>query len=339
MSSRRAIALALCAFCLSGLQAHAQTAENDEAGARVLFAEGRKLAAAGNYAEACPKFEDSLRLDPGIGTSFNLADCLEHIGRTATAWARFLDVAAATKAAGQPERERVARARAQALEPRLARVVVHVPSPAPGLVVTRDGIAIGAASWGTSVPVDPGDHLVEATAPGRKKWSESTSVPDTPTTVSVVVPALEPLPPEQPALAAREATPMVSHLSPTPPSEPPRHLSRSVVALGAVAAIAFATGAAFALEFRSQNGEARGLCPNDICASHDEKSHHDELVADAYRDEKVAFISAGIGAVALLAAAYHWWRPTPAASSKEAAVRISVRAPGRAFDGGLEVSW
>ena len=170
----------------------------DEAGARVLFAEGRKHQADdGRYAEACPKFEASFRLDPGIGTNFNLADCFEHLGRTASAWGRFLDVAAATKAAGQSQREQVARARAAALEPNLVRLVVEVSSPVDGLIVERDGVVVGRASWGLALPVDPGDHVVAASAPGKRRWSQSTSVPNIPTSVTVVVPALGDLPPEK----------------------------------------------------------------------------------------------------------------------------------------------
>ena len=333
-----AIALALGALSFSGLPALAQAADIDEAGARVLFAEGRRLAAAGNYLEACPKFEDSLRLDPGIGTSFNLADCLEHTGRTASAWARFLDVAAATKAAGQPDRERVARARALALEPKLSRLVIEVSSPDPGLVVTRDGIVLGAASWGSEVPVDPGHHLVEATAPGRKKWSASASVPDAPTTIVVEIPALEALPPDQPTLAARTAPPSLS-LSPMPRGVGPRRLSAPVIALGALGAVALATGAVFAFEVQSENGDAKKLCPNGICGTHHEKANHDRLVADAYRDEKVAFISAGIGAVALLAAAYRWWRPAPTGSTKDTAPALSARPLAGGLGAGLEVVW
>src|SRR5215212_4797523 len=101
------------------------------AAARALFGEGRKLAAQGKYREACPKFEESLRLDPGMGTQFNLADCLEHTGRTATAWAQFLDVAAAARAAAQSERERVARERAAALEPKLSRLTIEVKAADP----------------------------------------------------------------------------------------------------------------------------------------------------------------------------------------------------------------
>src|SRR5215471_17101917 len=124
----------------------------DEAAARALFAEGRKLVAGGEYEAACPKFEESFRLDPGIGTGFNLADCWEHVGRTASAWARFLGVAAAAKALGQTERERVARERAAALEPQLSRLTVSVAAQDDGLAVQRDDVALGPASWGLALP-------------------------------------------------------------------------------------------------------------------------------------------------------------------------------------------
>ena len=109
-SDRRATALVRLLLLLVGalLPAALRAAEVDEAAARVLFMEGRKLAASGDYPAACTKFEASYQLDPGIGTNFNLADCYEHTGRIASAWARFLDVAAATRVANQPERERVA---------------------------------------------------------------------------------------------------------------------------------------------------------------------------------------------------------------------------------------
>ena len=78
MRRRRLIAPIVAAASLVSARAPAAN-EVDEAAARVLFGEGRKLAAAGDYAAACPKFEESFRLDPGIGTGFNLADCWEHI--------------------------------------------------------------------------------------------------------------------------------------------------------------------------------------------------------------------------------------------------------------------
>jgi len=84
--------------------------------ARALFKEGRELAAAGRYDEACPKFEASLKLDAGMGTEFNLADCWEHVGRTEEAAALFLQVASEAQRAGMGEREQVALERANKLE-------------------------------------------------------------------------------------------------------------------------------------------------------------------------------------------------------------------------------
>lgn len=331
---------AIWAFCLATLPSLSLAGESDEAGARVLFSEGRRLADIGHYAEACPKFEDSFRLNPGIGTNFNLADCLEHVGRTASAWTRFLDVEAATKVAGQVERERAARARAAALEPKLAHLVIEVGSAVEGLIVERDGIVVGPALLGISVPVDPGVHVVEATAPGKEKWTQSTTVPDAPTTISLLVPVLANLPPASTARipVAAQAQPLVA---PALGAEAARRSSMPVVALGAFGTVAFATGTIFALEVQSENGDAKALCPTNTCRSVDEKTRHDTLVSDAHRDRTLAFIGAGIGGAALVAAAYFWWRPARAPATKSSAGRISARplALGGSFGGRLEVDW
>lgn len=340
---------AIWALCLASLPSLSRAAESDEAGARVLFVEGRKLADSGNYAEACPKFEDSFRLNPGVGTNFNLADCQGHIGRTASAWTRFLDVAAATKLAGQGERERAARARAAALEPNLARLVVDVSSPVEGLVVERDGIVVGPASWGISIPVDPGVHLVEAAAPGKEKWSQSTTVPDGPHTSSVLVPMLATLPPALPPPTAQipVTLPAQPPLAPALGADAARRSSIPGVALGALGTVAFATGAVFASRVQSENGEAKALCPTNTCRSLDEKDRHDTLVADAHADRTLAFVSAGIGGAALLAAVYFWRRsaraPLTKSSVNSSAARISIRptprALGASFGAHLEVDW
>ncbi|HEY3593994.1 MAG TPA: hypothetical protein VGL13_08970, partial [Polyangiaceae bacterium] len=162
---------------------------SDPAAARALFTEARQLAGEKKFDQACPKFEESQRLDPGIGTLFNLADCWDRIGRTASAWARFLDVAAAARGAGQAERERVARDRASKLEPKLSRLTLQVQSPASGERVSKDGVDIGAAEWGTPVPSDPGDHVIEATAPGKKAWKTTTALATGGAKVVVTVPA------------------------------------------------------------------------------------------------------------------------------------------------------
>jgi hypothetical protein len=284
----------------------ARAADVDEAGARVLFAEGRKLAAAGDYAAACPKFEASLKLDPGIGTNFNLADCLEHVGRTASAWARFLDVAAATRAVAQPERERVARARAAALEPTLTKLVVTPEKPAAGLSVAYDGIAIDQASWGISIPIDPGDHILTATAPHKQLWSRHVAAPAAAGVVTVSIPALAEAPVVVAAAAAPHAPVLLS--LPAAPPAPSQRWSLPSIALLSLGGVALATSAVFAFEFQTENSGAKVLCSMNVCATDDEKRRHDVQVADARRYRTAAIGSAVVAGISLLAGAYLRWR-------------------------------
>src|SRR5262245_17406993 len=168
--SRCAVASAALAMVLC---AGAARAETPEQAADRLFKEANVLASAGRYAEACPKLEESQRLDPGIGTQFNLADCYEHTGRLAHAYLVFEAVAKIARASGKLERANASTARASALEPRVPRLRIVADRPPQGLAVSLDGAAkqIGAAD-----PVEAGDHTVEASAPGRVAWRKVVNV-------------------------------------------------------------------------------------------------------------------------------------------------------------------
>ncbi len=197
MSTRPATVRLAAALALAVLAkgAPALAGDTDVATAQVLFDDAKKLMNEGNYADACPKLQDSQRLAPGIGTEFNLADCFEHTGKFASAWAAFLDVAEQTHARGERDREKVARDRVAALEPKLGRLVVVVPAErrVDGLEVLRDGAVVRPALWGVDVPVDAGEHTITARAPGRIAWSTKvTSTDGQPS--SVEVPALSPVP-------------------------------------------------------------------------------------------------------------------------------------------------
>jgi hypothetical protein len=64
-------------------------ATGDAAMAESLFREGKRLSAEHKYSEACPKFEESFKIDHGLGTLLNLASCHESGGQPASAWAEF----------------------------------------------------------------------------------------------------------------------------------------------------------------------------------------------------------------------------------------------------------
>src|SRR5258706_7202513 len=183
----------------------------DAATAQALFDQGKKLMGAGKFAEACPKLEESQRLDQAIGTVLNLADCYEKAGRVASAWSRFIEAEGMAHSTRHPEAEKVAHDRALKLLGQLSKIVIDVPAPPPGLEVKRDNAAIGSAQWGAAIPADPGPHSVSATAPGRKRWETTIELAPNATTVTVPVPPLEPEP-----ASAIAPPPPASHLEPSP---------------------------------------------------------------------------------------------------------------------------
>jgi tetratricopeptide (TPR) repeat protein len=187
--------------------ASAEGSAADRAAAEVLFDRALELMKVGDYAGACPQLEESQKLDPAVGTLLYLGDCYEQQGRVASAWASFNAAAAAARSARQPERERIAQQRSDALAPRLPKLIVAVDDNARlrGLEVRRDGALVGEGSWGVPIPLDPGQHEVRATAPGRAAWSRRLSVQPTGVTRTVRVPKLEPATQEPATLGAPAA--------------------------------------------------------------------------------------------------------------------------------------
>ena len=101
--------------------------QDNKAAAEALFDDAKKLMAAKHYAEACPKFADSQRLDPGVGTLLNLGLCYKQNGQTASAWSSYREAASLARSEGQSDREDLARQEAANLEPQLTKLVIEVP--------------------------------------------------------------------------------------------------------------------------------------------------------------------------------------------------------------------
>ena len=148
-------------------------AQSNTALAEQLYLEGQKLMQAGRVDDACAKFADSERLDPALGTLINLAVCHEKQGRIATAWGEFTDAAAQASKSGQRDREGFARGHADALERRLQKLIIEIAAPVSGMVVKLDGQALPPSALGTAIPLDPGDHQLDADAPGKKTWRQT----------------------------------------------------------------------------------------------------------------------------------------------------------------------
>ena len=125
----------------------------------------------GKASEACPKFAESQRLDPSPSTLLNLASCYEKSDHPASAWATYREAASAASGLGRQDLVATAQRHADSLFPTLARMSISVAAPADGMVIALDGVSVGRAEWGVAVPVDPGEHTIEASAPHYKPWS------------------------------------------------------------------------------------------------------------------------------------------------------------------------
>lgn len=175
---------------LASPPARAQGAEI--ATAQALFDEALALTDQGRYAEACPKFEESQRIDPGPGTQLNLADCHEHLGRVATAWALFVEAEATARRNSDERRAAFARQRIVSLGPRLPRLRLLVEPQEADLTITRDQTPLGKAQWGVALPIDPGSYRFAASAAGRQPWSTQIEVTEPGKEIILRVPVLPP---------------------------------------------------------------------------------------------------------------------------------------------------
>jgi hypothetical protein len=195
-----------------------------------LFHEGRDLLKAGRVAEACDAFAGSQKLEAKLGTLLNLADCREKQGQTATAWSLFLEVKRLAAAEHDARRSAEAVRRASVIQAKLSYLTITVARErqVEGLVVKRNGLVVDRPQWNTPIALDPGDHVIEASAPGRKPWSTTRTL-GARQKLDVVVEALaaEPPPPEpaagprpEPVTRPEPARPAEALAQPVVPARP-----------------------------------------------------------------------------------------------------------------------
>jgi hypothetical protein len=135
--------------------------------AEAAFDKGLTAAEAGDWKLALESFLESERYETAPGTTLNIARCREKLGQNALALTDFKNVAAALPEGD--ERTVYARARVAALEPLVSYVKLSLPDEAGSAQVFFDGVEVERSALGSSFPVDPGEHEVVVTAPGRER--------------------------------------------------------------------------------------------------------------------------------------------------------------------------
>jgi hypothetical protein len=239
---------------------------------------------AGKLSEACEAFEASNRAEPGAGTYLALGDCRARNHQLASAWAAY---SGALIRAKDRSKQRVARSKVADLEPQLSFLTVSVPADSPaGLTVTRNGTLLDSRLWNRALPIDGGDYVLEARAPGREPWSKTVHVPEQRGKAAVAVPELVKLP------------------EPVPPPEPGWSQRRKVavgMAVAGVAAVAIG-GVLGSMAYRDRD-EARKICPQ-VC---EDAPRAKELIASSRSLAISADVAFGVAGAAVITAGALWF--------------------------------
>lgn len=293
-----------------------QSAGN-KAAAEAIFDQGKLLMQSGDYPKACEKFEASRKLDEGIGTVLYLADCYEKVGRTASAWAMFKEAASLAGAQGQASRQKLASQRARNLEALLVKLTVEVAKDNGSLLgfeVRNDGVVIPTAQFGSPVPVDPGEHHIEASAPGKRSFNQTVKVAQGVGVVTIPLlpdlagPAASPLQSETAAPATTTVAPTSEGISPViraGAAEDARNDTNAnssktqrifAFTLGGIGLVGIGLGSYWGVSAIDRNSQSKTECPSqpNLCSASGV-----ELREDALQAARASTIAFAVGGVAL----------------------------------------
>lgn len=286
-----------------------------------------ELVEAGKYAEGCDKLAASLKLNDGLGTRFKLAICREKNGQLATAWGIFSEAASIAEQKKDP-RAKKAEEDAKRLAERVSKLTIIVPgkSKVPGLRVTRTNVNVPnsrldivAETWGSALPIDGGEYLIEASAPGRKPLSKQVKVAIEKDNVLVTIETLEEdpsnlavsPPPAASSNSAPRSTPVANSgtSSTLSKDDEPKPLSTGstqralAYASGGIGIVGVAVGTYFGLHAKSRLDASKATCDaNGGCSSHDGKIALDE--ANSSATLSTVFFGVGIAGIGAGVALY-----------------------------------
>jgi len=291
----------------------ARAQAGNAATAQGLFDQAKALMTAGKPNEACPKFAESQKLDPGLGTLLNLGACYEATGQVASAWSTFLEAESVARGDANQEGVRISQERAAALAPKLPKLVINVTGQPPaGLELKRDGVPVGQAQWGAPIPVDPGKHAIVASAPGCASYETEVTLSEPGSTQETVIPELALLP----------AAP-AADVAPGSASEGGLGTQHYLaIGAGVVGVAGIAVGTIFGLQAMSKHDDAEEHCDGAACRD----QAGVDLRADARSAGNISTIGFIVGGVGLAGGAALWFTAGPTSSGAKTGL---VVGPGR----------
>jgi hypothetical protein len=280
---------------------------------------------AGKYADACAKFIEARRQKPDSTPALQgIAQACDKAGRTATAWAKYRQLSVELKSAGDAARAESASARAAELSRILSALIITPASlDTPGLVIRLDREEVARALLGTSMPVDPGQHIIEATADGYQVWQTTITVGDNSDAKEIKIPALVAKPAQWPGQGGGA------------PPQGPSAVRPASYAVGGVGVAGLLVGGIFGGLALSAKSTLTRECPGNVCTSTSAQDDH----AAATTKALISTIGIGVGTVALVTGIVLFVVSRPASSRElSPAPRASLVPTVGPGGGGLAVA-
>jgi hypothetical protein len=263
-----ALASALAVTSAGSARAQEDSAA-DIAAARKLGGEGVTLAEAGNCQDALDKLVRSEKMHHAVSVLERVGECQVKLGKLVQGTETLRRVLREPLQADAPRAFVAAQDRAQAIladaKPRIARIKVAVAAPADARIwVTIDGVNEPAANLDSDRFVDPGDHVIEAGAPGSIKATSHVHLGDG--GVESVTLTLQPDP--SAAIGAPLPSSQGSQGSSLPagPSSPASTHDHTLAFIsGGVGLVGLGFGVAFGLGALNAKSSLDGVCTDRVC--------------------------------------------------------------------------
>ena len=296
--------------------------------ARKLFAEGLKDEEAKNYEVALEKYKRVQAVKDTAQVRYRIASSLEGLGKWRQAQQAY--DGAAEMAAKEPkegELARAARERSADLQRRMPQLTLTLSSKTPpGAEIEIDHQKVSESALREPLPLDPGPHDVNATAPGVPAFHTAITMNEG-ARLSIVVPldpaAPPPLPPPGPGSGSDGTTgegaspqPGLSGGSSPPPSSTPLRASARAtvgwIGVGTGAALVVASGVVLLMR-HNDIATLKRECPTGVCRA-DQRTELTSTRNHAVTEGTVSAVL-GIGGVLVAGAGAYLLLTIPRASS------------------------
>jgi len=337
--TRSLASLIACAALLAPHPARAEASAAEISAAKQAFESALAAQAEQRWAEAALKLREAIAVKDTPGLRFHLARCETELGHLLAAsleYDRALELL--RRGANAPDVQKLlAPARSELLQ-RLPRLTLELPADVQAPLIAIDNQRYPASELALGVPLDPGHHELRVQAAGRRAFERALSLKEGDRIVlAVVLPVAAPLGGPSDTTQVVEPPALASSSAAEPPSERGSSPAKLYLMIGesvlTAAGLGLGIGYAVARGSASEridtaqaridgaaagnaaacaapDGELAGAC-SDLSAAIED---HDRAVILS----QVGFVTAGVGAVALLTT----WLVYPSPPAKAAGVIV-----------------